>query len=74
LNKIIFTFTIFLILIGFGNYSFAQSADITFQPVAIIETNLGNIVIELFSDAAPNHVKNFIDLSKNGFYDSRRRS
>jgi len=69
LNKIIFIFTIFLILIGFGNYSFAQSAEVTFQPVAIIETNLGNIVIEFLSDAAPNHVENFIDLSRNGFYD-----
>ena len=69
MNKIIFTFTIFLILIGFGNYSFAQSAEVTFQPVAIIETNLGNIVIEFFSDAAPNHVQNFINLSRDGFYD-----
>ena len=69
MNKIIFTFTIFLILIGFGNYSFAQSAEITFQPVAIIETNQGNIVIEFLREAAPNHVKNFIDLSRDGFYD-----
>jgi len=69
LNKIIFIFTIFLILIGFGNYSFAQSVEVTFQPVAIIETNLGNIVIEFLSDAAPNHVQNFINLSRDGFYD-----
>ena len=27
MNKIIFTFTIFLILIGFGNYSFALTED-----------------------------------------------
>ena len=69
MNKIIFIFTIFLILIGFGNYSFAQSVEVTFQPVAIIETNLGNIVIEFLSDAAPNHVQNFINLSRDGFYD-----
>jgi len=69
LNKIIFTFTIFLILIGFGNYSFAQSVEFTSQPVAIIETNLGNIVIEFLDGAAPNHVKNFTDLSRDGFYD-----
>jgi peptidyl-prolyl cis-trans isomerase B (cyclophilin B) len=62
-------FTIFLILIGFGNYSSAQSVEVTFQPVAIIETDLGNIVIEFFSDAAPNHVQNFINLSRDGFYD-----
>jgi len=62
-------FTIFLVLIGFGNYSFAQSVEVTFQPVAIIETNLGNIVIEFLSEAAPNHVQNFINLSRDGFYD-----
>ena len=62
-------FTIFLILIGFGNYSFAQSVEVTIQPVAIIETNLGDIVIEFLSNAAPNHVQNFIDLSRDGFYD-----
>ena len=62
-------FTVFLILIGFGNYSFAQSVEVTFQPVAIIETNLGDIVIEFLSDAAPNHVQNFINLSRDGFYD-----
>ena len=69
MNKIIFTFTIFLILIGFGNYSFAQSVELTFQPVAIIETNQGNIVIEFLREAAPNHVENFIELSRDGFYD-----
>ena len=36
---------------------------------AIIETKLGNITVRFFPDAAPNHVKNFIDLAKKGFYD-----
>jgi peptidyl-prolyl cis-trans isomerase B (cyclophilin B) len=65
LNKIIFTFTIFLILIGFGNYSFALTED----PVVVIETNLGNIVIELFPADATEHVINFLFLSSNGYYD-----
>jgi len=69
LNKIIFTFTIFLILIGFGNYSFAQSVEVSFQPVALIETNQGNIVIDFLREAAPNHVENFIELTRDGFYD-----
>lgn len=38
-------------------------------PRAIIETKLGNIEIRFFPDVAPNHVKNFIDLAKKGFYD-----
>jgi len=62
LNKIIFTFAIFLILIGLGNYSFAQTA----EPVVVIETNLGNLVIELFPADATEHVKNFLLLSSGG--------
>lgn len=36
---------------------------------AVIETKFGNIELKFFSDVAPNHVKNFIDLAKKGFYD-----
>ena len=36
---------------------------------AIIETPHGNIEIEFFTDKAPGHVKNFVDLAKKGFYD-----
>ena len=35
---------------------------------AIIETNKGNIVLELFVDDAPLTVENFINLSRMGFY------
>ena len=66
MNKIIFTFTIFLILIGFGNYSFASTAD----PIVVIETNLGNLVIELFPADATQHVMNFLELSSGGANDT----
>ncbi len=36
---------------------------------AIIETKFGNIELKFFPDVAPNHVKNFIELAKKGFYD-----
>lgn len=36
---------------------------------AIMETDKGTMKIEFFSNDAPGHVKNFIDLSKKGFYD-----
>jgi peptidyl-prolyl cis-trans isomerase B (cyclophilin B) len=36
---------------------------------AIIETSFGNIELNFFPDIAPNHVNNFIELSKKGFYD-----
>ncbi|MBM3218176.1 MAG: peptidylprolyl isomerase [Candidatus Rokubacteria bacterium] len=32
----------------------------------------GQVTIELWPDVAPNHVKNFVDLSKQGFYDGQR--
>lgn len=36
---------------------------------AVIETKFGNMELKFFPDVAPNHVKNFIDLAKKGFYD-----
>lgn len=36
---------------------------------AIIETKFGNMELEFFPEVAPNHVNNFIELSKKGFYD-----
>ena len=39
------------------------------NPYAVIRTNKGDIGIELFKDAAPLTVYNFIDLARAGFYD-----
>jgi len=36
---------------------------------AVIETTFGNIELRFFPDVAPNHVNNFIELAKKGFYD-----
>lgn len=36
---------------------------------AVIETKFGSMELKFFPDVAPNHVKNFIDLAKKGFYD-----
>jgi cyclophilin family peptidyl-prolyl cis-trans isomerase len=38
---------------------------------AVIETEFGRIVLEFYKDLAPMHVKNFIDLANQGFYDGR---
>ena len=35
----------------------------------VLETNQGNLEIEFWPDIAPNHVRNFLDLSYTGFYD-----
>jgi peptidyl-prolyl cis-trans isomerase B (cyclophilin B) len=36
--------------------------------LVVFETDMGKIVFDFFPDKAPNHVKNFIELSKSGFY------
>jgi len=54
-----------LLLVSFTNQTFAQYD----EKLIILETNLGNIVIEFFSEDAPNHIDNFIGLAESGFYD-----
>ncbi|MDR3691162.1 MAG: peptidylprolyl isomerase [Fimbriimonas sp.] len=41
----------------------------TGEKVAVIDTNLGRIILKFFPDSAPNHVKNFEKLATKGFYD-----
>lgn len=36
---------------------------------AVIETKFGSIELKFFPEVAPNHVSNFIELAKKGFYD-----
>ncbi len=74
-SRISFLFIAFLLTLG---SAFGQGKDTKFTPeetkkmaetTALIETRLGNIELKFFPDVAPNHVKNFIDLAKKGFYD-----
>ena len=39
------------------------------NPIVTIETNLGTIEADLFEDAAPKTVGNFVELARNGYYD-----
>jgi peptidyl-prolyl cis-trans isomerase B (cyclophilin B) len=39
------------------------------ETTAVIETKFGNIELKFFPDVAPNHVNNFIELAKKGFFD-----
>jgi cyclophilin family peptidyl-prolyl cis-trans isomerase len=45
------------------------STDASGNEIAVIETTLGDIELELQNDIAPGHVKNFKDLAEKGFYD-----
>ena len=40
--------------------------------VAELHTTAGQINIRFFPDVAPNHVKNFLDLAQQGFYDGTK--
>ena len=39
------------------------------NPIALLETSLGNIKVELFMDQMPVTAGNFVNLAKSGFYD-----
>ena len=39
------------------------------NPTALMETSLGNITVELFTDKMPITANNFVKLAKSGFYD-----
>ncbi len=55
-------FMLFMILFLFSQAVFAG-------PIVEIQTNLGNVQIELDSDKAPLTVKNFLEYVDQGFYD-----
>ncbi len=48
---------------------FVDAAGKPIHCTAVIETNFGNVEIELKPESAPNHVRNFIALAKAGYYD-----
>ena len=39
------------------------------NPIAIIDTSMGTIKVELYEDLVPITVENFVDLANEGFYD-----
>ena len=65
-----------VILIGIGFLLFNNNSDSSdsmsassADPIAVIETTYGTIVIQLFPDVAPGHVDNFVRLANEGYYD-----
>lgn len=53
----------------FASFSLAANADGAAAPQVQLETSMGNIVIELNRDKAPETVANFIGYVEDGFYD-----
>ena len=64
-----------VILVGIGFFLFnpfnsnSDSTRASPDPIAVIETTYGIIVIQLFPDVAPAHVDNFVRLANEGYYD-----
>ncbi len=65
MQKILIIFAFTFLLIALPIQSFAQSDD----KLVILETSQGKIVIEFFPNDAPNHVRNFMNLTESEFYD-----
>ena len=66
MQKILLILTFSLIFITSTNYTFAQNYE---DPLVILETTQGEIVIDFFRIDAPNHSENFLILSQTGFYE-----
>lgn len=66
MHKFLTVFVFSALIFMLSTPSFAEDAK---RPVANFNTNMGNFKIELYSDLAPNTVKNFVDLAKKNFYD-----
>lgn len=47
----------------------AEDASAGKNPIVLIETNQGNIIVQLFPDKAPITVENFLQYVQDGFYD-----
>lgn len=68
---------VLLLLVGAGLYPFLIHDDDgnddgdggSGRPRAVIKTNMGNIVVELYTEEAPITTKNFMDLAIDGKYD-----
>jgi cyclophilin family peptidyl-prolyl cis-trans isomerase len=52
-----------------GSVNAGKSPDKIDDEVAVLETDMGRIVIEFFPGDAPKHVENFKKLTREGFYD-----
>jgi len=76
--KSIKTYYLIFLLLIFAHLVHAETKNKNFTPeeikkmsetTAIIETKFGNMGVRFFPDVAPNHVNNFVELAKKGFYD-----
>jgi len=58
-----------IVLISLGFIASQQVQAVEDDPRVVLETNQGDITVELFMDVCPVTAGNFMNLSKDGFYD-----
>lgn len=72
-KEIIFTLIIVILIIAAGIILYISKTEKEKNIIgAIIETDKGEIRLELYKDVAPKTVENFVKLAKEGFYDSTK--
>lgn len=76
MNKIIYLLMAGVLLLPFVAQAEVKNRSFTKEEIqrmsntkAVIETKFGKIELKFFPEKAPNHVNNFIELAKKGFYD-----
>ena len=70
-SKILFPIVLCLVVgVGFSGAALLSDAESAAAnaPKALIKTKYGDMEIVFFPDKAPNHVRNFINLAKSGYY------
>lgn len=83
--RVTFAVAVLVVAVGIGSYylffcgagSEGDANDMTTQNIqkkiyAVVETNFGDITLELFSADAPKTVENFTSLSRSGFYNGTK--
>ncbi|MDD5284487.1 MAG: peptidylprolyl isomerase [Desulfuromonadaceae bacterium] len=68
LKKLLFAVLALLLATGIAFAEENINPVVNMDTLVIMETTLGNIKIELFDKEAPISVRNFLEYSKNGFY------
>jgi peptidyl-prolyl cis-trans isomerase A (cyclophilin A) len=68
--KNIVSMTVVLILVSIiaGCFARERSTGKASKPVVVIQTNMGDMTVELYRDKAPRSVENFLGYVKSGFY------
>jgi peptidyl-prolyl cis-trans isomerase B (cyclophilin B) len=70
-NYIYIIVPILLVIIVLASFQLGQSTEEkTENHIAIVQTNVGNITLELFEDVAPQATNRFITLANNDFYNA----